>query len=919
MAEWKVEKKRKQKEKNREKCNKYYQKRKDQKKAAEQEKQPNQEGEQTKEDKIKEKKRNHMKAKRAEEKRLRQEKEAEEKRKKEEARKAKLKRQEEAEAARQKQELKKEKDRERKRRKKEQQQNKTENVLQADNDEPPFKSRKLKKQCLDRVKEDMPKSPKKKAVIVEDLLKSPNTRKILEEKGLVNSQENQEKVKTADVFTKNLKEGFNALKNKRSKESISAFQAGVSLISGSNIKDNKIVSKVATEIGVGKNVIKKAITRHDNIINGIDGALKIADRKVRIVIPQDHKLLAANFWTAKGVSRPTGNKRDVVRKRLAPKTYTENERHVLDLTQTEAFMKFQEKHPEAKMCQRTFENLKPYFVKQCSKRDRVGCCCRYCVEEKMVAQVFEKERKAIQKDNENIDTAKFPVYEHTSELIASTMCKPKKIDCVKRKCDDCGTKKLKIMPEEQGDRPVKWEKYTYKVMPSGKKKLTIVSQTTPHKELVEYLLQLLEDYPIHEFTAKWQNDQLQEILDNLPENHAVAIHDYLESYTCRPNFSTHSQYIDPEKASLHISVIARHATEFDEIEDEEEGLIWEHFAVLSPCQQHDSSSVHDVRVMVAEHFKEINYNLKVLEEFVDGCAAQYKSRHCFYDVSCSECDFGFTTRRNYFGTAHAKGQKDAGGGRIKLHCDMGCLRKGIKIQSAKDAYDYLQETFTKPTSKGPVKLKRRVFKYVENVTGSQRFAKTITTEKVRKIHAIRSCGQNGTLYVRELSCYCVACTEMRYDECLQKQWVPPWRKLVLKLADANTTENENDEATETPEGPLEMHKVGNDVAVSYGDHITNGEIELFNVTNVTPITLQADSADPWGDPIPMGNSVLEGHNYKLEKTEKRGRVYTLLPASAYIRTSSVVCICKTKVSKRKAGDFKFMSQKEYDNVMGLLS
>ena len=881
-----------------------------------------------KEEQRKEYKRNHMKAKRAEKKRLREHKEAEEKQRKQEAKEARQKKKEEAEAVRQKKELKKEKDRERKKRKKEQQQNKTEALLEVDNDEPPFKYRKLKKQCLDRVKEDLPKSPKKKAVIVEELLKSPNTRRILENKGVINSHENQEKVQTANTLTENIKEGLNTLKNKRSKEAISTFQAGVSLINGPNIKEKNTVSKIATQLGIGRKVVSKAIVRHENIINGTEGALRLAERRARIVIPVDHKLLAIDFWTSKGVSRPTGNKRDVVRKRLAPKTYAENEKHVLDVTQTEAYLMFREKHPEAKMCQRTFEGLKPYFVSACSKHDRVGCCCRYCVEEKMVSGVFMKERRKILKNNENVETTRFPVYEHGRELMAATMCSPKTMDCVKRKCNLCGTSKLNIMPEEKSDREVTWEKYTYKVMPSGKRKLTIVSETTPHKELTEYLIKLVNEYPLHQVTAKWQNNELEEALDNLPKTHALVVHDYSENYTCRPNFSTHSQYIDPEQASLHISVITRHATPYDGIQGTEaeqtaaDSLIWEHFAVICPSLQHDSSSVHDIRVLLAKHFADIDYGLTVLEEFTDGCSSQYKSRNCFYDVSCSEEDFGFITRRNFFGTAHAKGPQDAAGGRIKLHCDLGCIKKGVKIQSARDAYNYLQETFTSPTTSGtkkaPVKLKRRIFKYEEKVNGSQRFAKTITTEKVRKLHAIRSCGESGTLYVRELSCYCTSCMDMKYDECLQKEWVPAWRKLILKPQDSPSQEADDDENTEAPEGPVEMLKGGEDVAVSDGEHITNGEIEMFQVTNPTPVTLRVDSIDPWSDPIPLGNSVLEGQNYKLEKVEKRGRVYTLLPDRAHIRVSSVLCICQTKVSKRKAGQFKFMSQKEYDNVMGLL-
>ena len=83
-------------------------------------------------------------------------------------------------------------------------------------------------------------------------------------------------------------------------------------------------------------------------------------------------------------SRPTGDKKDVVKKHTGKQQYIQHAKHVLEKTQTEAYMEFKELHPEIQVKQRKFENLKPVFVKQAKERDRKSCLCRKHVGTKMV-------------------------------------------------------------------------------------------------------------------------------------------------------------------------------------------------------------------------------------------------------------------------------------------------------------------------------------------------------------------------------------------------------------------------------------------------------------------------------------------------------------------------------------------------------
>ena len=72
--------------------------------------------------------------------------------------------------------------------------------------------------------------------------------------------------------------------------------------------------------------------------------------------------------------------------------------------------------------------------------------------------------------------------------------------------------------------------------------------------------------------------------------------------------------------------------------------------------------------------------MEKLHEFTDGCAAQYKSRHCVGDLSCSLTDFGYHTQRSYFETSHAKGEQDAAGSHVKQRVSQAVLHKTPESQ-----------------------------------------------------------------------------------------------------------------------------------------------------------------------------------------------------------------------------------------------
>lgn len=215
------------------------------------------------------------------------------------------------------------------------------------------------------------------------------------------------------------------------------------------------------------------------------------------------------------------------------------------------------------------------------------------------------------------------VHKHLTDLVNETLC-PKQegedyheADCLLRKCKHCGIVHLKVLDEEEDTTDaaplIKWRKFEYVVIGvnddnSDKKKLKLVDKLTSPGEMFSCLKNLLQTYPSHQFRAKWQNQQLRDIVENLPIGHTVAVHDYSENYTCTMQDQIQSLYFSQVQASIHVTILHRHALlNVDGIQSTEENpsIITEHIFVISPDCKHDHHSVHSARKLMDGYLKQI--------------------------------------------------------------------------------------------------------------------------------------------------------------------------------------------------------------------------------------------------------------------------------------------------------------------------
>ena len=76
----------------------------------------------------------------------------------------------------------------------------------------------------------------------------------------------------------------------------------------------------------------------------------------------------------------------------------------------------------------------------------------------------------------------------------------------------------------------------------------IFDKCTKPKQRYEYFIQLLSHFPYHSFLAKWQREQLDSLLENLPLDQAVCTQDHSEGYACCSQDENLSEYLISTKS-----------------------------------------------------------------------------------------------------------------------------------------------------------------------------------------------------------------------------------------------------------------------------------------------------------------------------------------------------------------------------------
>ncbi|XP_070180376.1 uncharacterized protein [Littorina saxatilis] len=159
-------------------------------------------------------------------------------------------------------------------------------------------------------------------------------------------------------------------------------------------------------------------------------------------------------------------------------------------------------------------------------------------------------------------------------------------------------------------------------------------------------------------TAKWEYLQFRQLRMNLPPGWILTVQDFAENYRCEYQGEVQAAHWKYDQATIFPTV-----TYFRCACGE---VAKETVIILSPDLTHDASAVYTFTkavILHLQHHRGLNIQHQV--QFTDGCAAQFKSKEPFMDLSMSMQDFGFPIETAFFGSYHGKGPCDGAGGMAK--------------------------------------------------------------------------------------------------------------------------------------------------------------------------------------------------------------------------------------------------------------
>ena len=139
-----------------------------------------------------------------------------------------------------------------------------------------------KKRWKDKVAATLPKSPRKKVAIIQDVAKSPSTRKILQAKRIMKSPEEEVETAALRSLAEDLAEGLSKVKKAKTADERAAYGAVRSLAFGQSVRSRCQQSRVANLVNIKRKRVNEGITKRMKILKGEKASWLLTKRSTRL-------------------------------------------------------------------------------------------------------------------------------------------------------------------------------------------------------------------------------------------------------------------------------------------------------------------------------------------------------------------------------------------------------------------------------------------------------------------------------------------------------------------------------------------------------------------------------------------------------------------------------------------------------------
>lgn len=397
--------------------------------------------------------------------------------------------------------------------------------------------------------------------------------------------------------------------------------------------------------------------------------------------------------------------------------------------------------------------------------------------------------------------------------------------CVLQKCSKCGIARVLNCPEEAdlGNYiQVKAKKYVKVTMTiPGQEERTTLKLKSIQQAFTQWVMDLKDLMPftlLHQYLEK----RIQREYGSMVREHLMGVDDteawimdFIENFSCFDQSELYMDHYNHEQVTIFVILVLRQRREGEELPPGTatfrlpEHMTCELHAFISEDRKHDAGFFQKCVLLLLNQRKDAGTLPRKLIWWTDGGPAHFKMFRNLDFLAAIALVFNLVIWWCFFQSAHGRGMQDGGGNWLKSAAALLVL-SGVSIQDAFEFYAVAMEHLLE--NKSDANFTNRRFFYFVTVTEamshraampaevtSNSYLKGTKTDPAGWFFFASGPGEHK-VWQRRCVCFCPACQEEQFNECLLQQddtvdgewWNKPFistLKVSTKLKGANLKES----------------------------------------------------------------------------------------------------------------------------------
>ena len=251
----------------------------------------------------------------------------------------------------------------------------------------------------------------------------------------------------------------------------------------------------------------------------------------------------------------------------------------------------------------------------------------------------------------------------------------------------------------------------------------------------------------HLFRAAWQQDQFRLTKLNMLQKSAVLVADFAKNYACSMADEVQSYHWAQTQVTIHPVMAFMNAADKKSAPPTHTEAIF----CMTDDPKHDAAAVSTFMNITNTYLKE-KYQIQSEVLFTDCCAAQYRGKNSFAEISFMKRDTDVDVSRHYFESSHGKSVADGLAAIVQHSVTTAVTRRQTKIINGIEFHSYCVDNLQQvgnsvyPSRVKAYKSARRKFIYVEHteITCDRPDREVRPVKGTMKIHLIVPTGAENT-------------------------------------------------------------------------------------------------------------------------------------------------------------------------------